>query len=290
MSRNAAFISLVSQDRFVGEGRSGPDPIWQRLRDEASAALRTEPVLASLIYAAILHRPSFEDAVIQRLAKRLASPSISADLLQGAFAEAFEAEPELGEAFRADIAAVVARDPASGRLLEPFLFFKGYAAIQTHRIAHRLWLDGRRDFALYLQSRSSEVFQTDIHPAARFGKGVFVDHATGLVVGETTVIGDDVSILQNVTLGGSGIMCGDRHPKIGNGVMIGAGARVLGPITVGENARIAAGSVVTQDVPGHSTAVGVPARIVHHKRDGAQSEVMDQMLTDLDYDSFTYMI
>ena len=291
MSKVNARIALVADGRDRGGfDLSQRDPVWERLRGEAERALKSEPVLASLLYAAILHQPSFEDAVVRRLAKRLSSVSVSGDLLVGAFYEALDADPSIVEAFRADILAVVERDPASGRLLEPFLFFKGFAAIETHRIAHRLWLEGRRDFALYLQSRSSEVFQTDIHPGATFGRGVFIDHATGVVIGETAVIGDDVSILQNVTLGGSGIMSGDRHPKIGNGVMIGAGARVLGPITVGDNARIAAGSVVTHPVPEHSTAVGVPARIVHHSRDEPPAQSMDQMLTDLDYGSFTYVI
>ncbi|HEX4297787.1 MAG TPA: serine O-acetyltransferase, partial [Devosia sp.] len=175
------------------------------------------------------------------------------------------------------------RDPATHRAIVPFLYFKGFQAIQTHRFAHALWAAGRRDFALYLQSRSSQVFQVDINPAARIGKGLMLDHATGFVVGETAVIGDNCSILQGVTLGGTGKADEDRHPKIGNGVLIGAGATVLGNIRVGDCARIGAGSVVVRDVPPRVTVVGVPARIVGEAGAPQPASAMDQVASFPDF-------
>ena len=189
--------------------------------------------------------------------------------------------PAIGEIFRADIVAMFDRDPATNRYIEPVLYFKGFHAIQTHRLAHWLWGKGRKDFAYYLQSRSSAVFQCDIHPAARIGRGIFLDHATGLVVGETAVIDDDVSILHGVTLGGTGKEIGDRHPKIRNGVMIGAGAKILGNIEVGHCARVAAGSVVVKPVPNNVTVAGVPARVVGEAGCAEPSRIMDQMLYDV---------
>ena len=196
----------------------------------------------------------------------------------------------IGEAARADLSAVVERDPASGRLPEPFLFFKGYAAIQTHRLTHWLWDAGKRDIALYLQSRSSEIFQTDIHPGAQIGKGVFLDHATGFVAGETVVIEDNVSILHGVTLGGTGTEKTDRHPKIRTGVLIGAGAQVIGNIEIGAYSRIAAGSFVTQPVPPRCTAVGVPARILKGAGTDNPAETMVETLAQGTYEFFNYVI
>ena len=238
------------------------DPIWQRLQDEAQAAIDNDAALSGLILATVLKKDSFEDALIYRLASRLHHPDMSFGILEQTFEEALEAEPEISAAFRADLVATFERDAACGRYLEPLLYFKGFHAIQTHRLAGALWRAGRKDFALYLQSRSSEVFQVDIHPAAPFGKGIFLDHATGLVVGETAVVEDEVSIMQAVTLGGTGNEHEDRHPKIRKGVLIGAGAKVLGNIEVGHCARVAAGSVVLKDVPPMKTVAGVPARIV----------------------------
>jgi serine O-acetyltransferase len=203
---------------------------------------------------------------------------VSADLIRQAFHEALADQPQLGEAFRADIVAIVDRDPATQRFCEPVLYYKGFHAIQTHRLAHWLLGKRRRDFALYLQSRSSAVFQCDINPAARIGRGIFLDHATGLVVGETAVIEDDVSILHDVTLGGTGKENEDRHPKIRRGVMIGAGAKILGNIEIGHCARIAAGSVVIKPVPHNKTVAGVPARVVGEAGCPEPSRAMDQML------------
>jgi serine O-acetyltransferase len=255
------------------------DPVWDRLRGEAEAMVREEPALAGFALSTILHQASLEAAVIHRVAWRLGHPALSADLIEQTFLEAVAADPTIGAAFRADITAVADRDPASTRFIEPVLYFKGFHAIQTHRLAHWLWHRGRRDFALYLQSRSSEVFQTDINPQARMGRGIFLDHATGLVVGETAVIEDNVSMLQDVTLGGTGKERGDRHPKIRRGVLIGSGAKILGNIEVGECARVAAGSVVLQPVPRNTTVAGVPAKVVGSAGCAEPSRSMDQLLS-----------
>lgn len=256
------------------------DPVWSRIRREAEEIARREPEIASFIYSSVLHHDSLEVTIAQRIADRLDDPAVSSDLIRQAYAGAIEEMPALGEAFRADIAAVFDRDPATQRYIEPVLYYKGFHAIQTYRLAHWLWTKGRKDFALYLQSRSSAVFQCDIHPAARIGRGIFLDHATGFVCGETAVIGDDVSILHGVTLGGSGKEVGDRHPKIGYGVMLGAGAKVLGNIQIGHCVRVAAGSVVVKPVPNNMTVAGVPAKVVGTAGCNEPSRLMDQMLYD----------
>jgi serine O-acetyltransferase len=254
------------------------DPVWTRIRREAEGVARSEPELASFIYASILHHDTLETAVAHRIAERLDHQDVSGELIRQAYADALDDDPSIGEAFRADVVAVFDRDPATNRFIEPLLYFKGFHAIQTHRLAHWLWSKGRRDFAYYLQSRSSSVFQTDVHPAARVGRGIFLDHATGLVVGETAAIGDDVSLLHDVTLGGTGNEHGDRHPKIGRGVMIGAGAKILGNIDIGHCVRIAAGSVVLKSVPHNVTVAGVPARVIGEAGCAEPSRTMDQML------------
>jgi serine O-acetyltransferase len=257
------------------------DPVWTRIRREAEAVVRAEPELGSFIYSSILHHDTLEQAVVHRIADRLDRADVSGELIRQAYADALKDEPALGDAFRADIVATYDRDPATNRFIEPVLYYKGFHSIQTHRLAHWLWRKGRKDFAFYLQSRSSAAFQTDIHPNARIGRGIFLDHATGLVVGETAVIDDNVSILHDVTLGGTGSEVGDRHPKIRHGVMIGAGAKILGNIEVGHCARIAAGSVVIKPVPHNSTVAGVPARVVGEAGCAEPSRTMDQMLSDL---------
>src|SRR5690242_12024455 len=254
------------------------DPVWARLRQEAEAAVRQEPSLTSFVLTTILNHDSFESAVIHRVAGRLGHPTLSADLIAQTFHEALDADPSIGEAFRSDLLAVADRDPACNRLIEPMLYFKGFHALQTHRLAHWLWQKGRKDFAYYLQSRSSAVFQTDINPAARIGRGIFLDHATGFVCGEAAVIDDDVSILHGVTLGGTGKENEDRHPKIRHGVLIGAGAKILGNIEIGHCARIAAGSVVVKPVPHNVTVAGVPAKIVGEAGCAEPSRTMDQMI------------
>jgi serine O-acetyltransferase len=266
------------------------DLLWARIRDEAEHVLARDPTLATLFISSILNRPSFDDAIVHRVATRLANDVVPVTLIADALASAVASDPSIGEAFRADIAAVIDRDPACSRFIEPLLYSKGFHAIQTHRLANWLWKCNRTDFALYLQSRSSEVFQTDIHPAVPFGKGIFLDHATGLVIGATAVLDDDISILQDVTLGGTGKEGGDRHPKIRRGVLIGAGAKILGNIEIGSCARIAAGSVVLHPVPSGSTVAGVPARVVGEAGSVEPSRSMDQILSELSYASFTYSI
>ncbi|MCB8840148.1 serine O-acetyltransferase [Aurantimonas sp. VKM B-3413] len=246
----------------VHEKLQAVDPIWAQVRREAEEAAEGEPMLSGFFYATVLNHRSLESALVHRVSQRLDHPDVPAVLIAQAFDEMLAESGSFGESLRTDIQAVYDRDPACERYLEPLLFFKGFHAIQTHRLAHWLWKEGRRDFALYLQSRSSAVFQTDIHPNARMGRGIFLDHATGLVVGFTAVIGDNVSILQDVTLGGTGKEFGDRHPKIGCGVLIGAGAKILGNIKIGDCSKIASGSVVLKPVPPHSTVAGVPAKVV----------------------------
>src|SRR5712675_2160300 len=253
------------------------DPIWDRVRNEAEDIVRREPELASFIYSTVLHHERLEDSVIYRLAERLDHSALSGDLIRGTYEEALRDEPDLGNAFRADLVAVFDRDPATSRFIDPLLYFKGFHALQTHRLAHWLYQKGRKDFAYYLQSRSSAVFQTDINPAAIIGRGIFLDHATGFVVGETAVIEDDVSILHGVTLGGTGKDHGDRHPKIRCGVMLGAGAKIIGNIEIGHCARVAAGSVVLKSVPHNTTVAGVPAKVIGEAGCPEPSRSMNQM-------------
>ncbi|MFD1701408.1 serine O-acetyltransferase [Methylopila henanensis] len=256
------------------------DPIWARIRAEAEDAVRREPEVAALLFATVLNHETLEQAVGHRLGARLDRDEVSGDLIRQTFSEAAAADGEIGAAIRADLAAVVDRDPACTRAIEPLLYFKGFHAIQTHRLAHWLWTQGRRDFALYLQSLSSSAFQVDIHPATRIGRGLFFDHATGVVIGETAVIEDNVSILHGVTLGGTGKSNEDRHPKIRRGVLIGAGAKILGNIEVGHCSRVAAGSVVLHEVAPNVTVAGVPARVVGASPCAEPSRSMDQIFYD----------
>lgn len=264
--------------------------LWERLRREAEVALQRSPMLAPLFCQSILDQPTFEAAVFHRVASRLKNDVVSQGLLIDTFQRFLAAVSGLADYVRSDIEAVVERDPACARFIEPFLYFKGFHAIQTHRLAHWLWGRGDADFALYLQSRSSDVFQTDIHPAAQFGRGIFLDHATGLVVGETAVVEDGVSLLQNVTLGGTGKQMGDRHPKIRRGSVIGAGAKILGNIDVGEYSRVAAGSVVLQSIPPYSTVAGIPAKIIKSEKSSESRKDIGSIISDLSYETFSYSI
>ncbi|QUS40655.1 serine O-acetyltransferase [Tardiphaga alba] len=257
------------------------DPIWDRIRSEAEDIVHREPELASFIYSTVLHHSRLEDSVVHRVSERLDHAALSGDLIRQTYSEALRDDPDIGNAFRADLVAVFDRDPATSRFIDPLLYFKGFHAIQAHRLAHWLYNKGRKDFAWYMQSRASGAFQTDINPAAQIGRGIFLDHATGFVVGETAVIEDDVSILHGVTLGGTGKENEDRHPKIRRGVLIGAGAKILGNIEVGHCARIAAGSVVVKPVPHNVTVAGVPAKIVGEAGCSEPSRTMNQMLNAL---------
>ncbi|PRY90142.1 serine O-acetyltransferase [Donghicola tyrosinivorans] len=251
------------------------DPVWNRIVDEAETAIQEEPLLGGMIHSTILHHGSLERALAYRLAMKLGSGEMSEQLLREIADEAYASDDGLGAAARADITAVYERDPACHRYIQPLLFFKGFQAIQSYRVAHWLWRQGRKDLAYFLQMRISESFGLDVHPAARIGRGIMIDHAHSIVIGETAVVGDNVSMLHSVTLGGTGKETEDRHPKIGNGVLIGAGAKVLGNIRVGDCSRIAAGSVVLQDVPPCKTVAGVPARIVGEAGCSQPSLTMD---------------
>jgi len=254
------------------------DPIWEEVRREAEEVARSEPALAGFVYATILSKDRLEDAVCHRLAQRLNHSDVDAGLIAETFGQVLADHPELGRAIRADLAAVYDRDPACSRYIEPLLYFKGFHALVTHRFAHELLKQGRRDFALYLQSQSSRIFAVDINPAARIGIGIMLDHGTGIVIGETAVIGDNCSILQNVTLGGTGKETGDRHPKIGANVLLSVGAKVLGNIKVGDCSRVGAGSVVLKEVPPRTTVAGVPAKEIGPAGCPEPARAMDQRL------------
>lgn len=255
------------------------DPIWSAIRLEADAAIKAEPALGGFIFATILSHDRLEDAVCHRLAQRLNHSDVDAGLISQLFQDVLAEHTDIGCAMRADLAAVYDRDPACHRYMEPLLYFKGFHALVAHRFAHELWRNGRRDFAYYLQSQSSRIFAVDIHPAVQIGQGILIDHGTGIVIGETATIGDNVSILQSVTLGGNGKETGDRHPKIGNNVLLAAGAKVLGNIRVGNCSRVAAGSVVLKEVPPNSTVAGVPAKIVGPAGCPEPGLTMDQRLS-----------
>ena len=265
-------------DRTVIAGLQPRETLWASIRAEAAAAVQAEPLLGALIHAGLLHHGTFSCALAYRFSLKLASGEMSEQILREIADDAHAREPALAAAAQADLEAVFARDPACHRLMQPMLFFKGYQALQAYRIGHWLWNQGRIDMAYFVQMRCSEVFGVDIHPAARIGTGVMVDHAHSIVIGETAVVGNDVSMLHSVTLGGTGKADGDRHPKIGDGVMIGAGAKVLGNIRVGACSRIAAGSVVLMDVPPCKTVAGVPARIVGDAGCDQPSDMMNQIL------------
>lgn len=256
------------------------DPVWQRIGEEAVEAIRSEPLLGGLVHSSLLHHASMERALAYRFSLKLASGEMSEQILREIADEAFASDPDLGQAARADLVAVYDRDPACHRFLQPILYFKGYQALQAYRVGHWLWQAGRNDLAYFVQMRVSEVFGVDIHPAATVGRGIMIDHAHSIVIGETAFVGDNVSMLHSVTLGGTGKEDGVRHPKIGNGVLIGAGAKVLGNIEIGHCSRIAAGSVVLQDVPPCSTVAGVPARVVGEAGCAQPSVTMDHLIRE----------
>ena len=263
---------------------AAPPPVWASLRNEAQRAAKSEPALASLLNAVVLSHENLGDALSYQLARKLGDQELRAMSLRELASAAYAADPSLMGTAEEDLKAVFERDPACKGYVQPFLFFKGFQALQTQRVAHWLWNEGRETIALYLQSRMSEVFQVDIHPATRIGSGVFVDHGTGIVIGETAVIGDGVSMLQGVTLGGTGKERGDRHPKVGKGVLLGANAIVLGNITIGDYAKIASGSVVLKPVPAGCTAAGVPARLTNCPTCEQPARTMDHTLAEEVYD------
>ena len=264
---------------------SDPSPdTWAMLRASAEQAARDEPLLASQLNAVILAHGDLAAALSFQIARKIGDDEMGAISVREVCREAFEGDPAIVAAAAADLQAVAERDPATRSLLQPFLYFKGFQAIQAHRVAHWLWQQGRETLAFHVQSRMSELFQVDIHPAATLGSGLFFDHGTGIVIGETAVIGDEVSMLHGVTLGGTGAERGDRHPKIGRGVLLGAGAKVLGNITIGDFAKVASGSVVLKAVPAGCTVAGVPARLVNCPTGDAPARTMDHTLADIVYD------
>lgn len=261
-----------------GEKHMSIDSLWHRIREEAYEESQKEPVLASFLHMTVIMHSGFEKSLAFVLANKLSSATLLGTQLTRLFLDAYADDSNLLEYCIADLQAVFDRDPACEQYLQCLLFFKGFQAIQVHRVAHWMWLKGRKSLALALQSRMSEVFGVDIHPGAVFGKGMMMDHATGIVIGETAVIGDNVSMLHHVTLGGSGTGTGTRHPTVGNGALLGAGVSVLGPVVVGHCSKVGAGSVVVTDIPSHCVAVGVPARVVKRLSDDAEpTKDMDQI-------------
>lgn len=254
------------------------DPVWARVRAETERMARSEPTMSSFLYNTILRHRTLESVLAYHLASKLECDAFDDKLLMELLGDAMAADPEIGAAARADIKAVSDRDPAAVGYAPTLLFFKGFQAIQAYRIAHWYWGQGRRSLAMFFQSRVSEVFGVDIHPAALIGRGILLDHASSFVAGETAVIEDDVSILHEVTLGGTGKEHGDRHPKVRRGVLIGAGAKILGNVEIGACAKIGAGSVVLADVPPHCTVVGVPAKIVGHPCEQQPALAMDHKI------------
>jgi serine O-acetyltransferase len=238
----------------------------------------------------VLNCRSFEDAISHRLSRKLGHHALSEPFLYDLFIETLTKDPGIGQDARSDIMAILERDPACRGCLAPFLYFKGFQALTSYRIAHRLWLDGREDIALYLQSIVSQVFSVDIHPAARIGKGILLDHATSIVIGETAVVEDGVSMLHEVTLGGNGKEKGDRHPKVRRNVLIGAGTKILGNIEIGEGAKIGAGSVVLDNIPPHATAVGVPARVIGFEKNADPAATMNHYINVHDIPPLDFVI
>lgn len=273
-------MTRPEQMRIAAALAEDGDALWSQIRHEGHEVVQDEPLLGALVHAGLLHHETLAGALAYRFSLKLASGEMSEQILREIADAAHAGAPEVTAAARADLCAVYERDPACYRLIQPMLFFKGFQALQAYRVAHWLWAQGRRDMAGFVQMRCSEVFGVDIHPAAKIGRGVMIDHAHSIVIGETAVVGDDVSMLHSVTLGGTGKEDGDRHPKIGNGVLIGAGAKVLGNIVVGANSRIAAGSVVLEPVPPCKTVAGVPARIIGDAGCENPAVSMDHMLVE----------
>jgi len=264
--------------KLCGGEAANLENLWAKLRAEAERLCVEEPELRHLVDDVVFSRGSFAEALAARLARRLAREDMPRTMLEPLFVEILSGDERIVHACGRDLLAMYERDPACFSPLEPLLFFKGFMALTTYRISHKLWRNGRRWLALYLQSISSEVFSTDIHPAARIGCGILLDHATSFVVGETAIIEDDVSILHEVTLGGTGKDTGDRHPIIRSGVLIGAGAKILGRVEIGTHAKVGAGSVVLNDVPPHTTVAGVPAVIVGEAKEQNPALEMNQRL------------
>lgn len=274
----------MESPKIATKARSA-DTVWETIRLETREQADQEPILASFLHATIMNHDRLETALSFHLANKLDSPTVSAMLIREVIQEALDSDPAIGHAVRADLIAVKTRDSACCSLSVPFLFFKGFHALQAYRVANWLWRQGRQALALFLQNQISVVFGVDIHPAAKIGKGIMLDHATGIVIGETAVVEDCVSLMQSVTLGGTGKESGDRHPKVRKGVLISAGAKVLGNIEIGQGAKVGAGSVVLKAVAPHTTVAGVPAEVVGRPQsDQPALDMNHQFNCDMDCD------
>lgn len=260
------------------------DEVWLAIRAEAEDVVEKEPALASYYYASILKHANLAEAISFELANKLNSSTVPAMLLRELITQTLEEHPSVYSAMVKDICAYKDRDPACDKYCLPLLYFKGFHALQTHRVAHQLWLNGRQYLALYLQNKMSQQFGVDIHPGATVGAGIMIDHATGVVIGETCVLGNDISILHSVTLGGIGCESGVRHPKIDDGVLLSVGAKVLGNVHLGEGVRVGAGSVVLTDVPAHTTVAGVPAQFVGQAAEDQPALSMQHVWQKMDCD------
>ena len=254
------------------------DKLWTKVRSDAELAIKSEPLLSILIQSAILNHSSLQESLISQIAEKLCSTKVPYKIIYEVANEAFCIDPRILKSVQSDLLAVFDRDPSCNSVVQPILYFKGFVAIQAYRVSHWLWNNNRYDFAYLIQSRSSEVFGIDIHPAAKIGNGLMIDHAHSIVIGETATVGNDVSMLHSVTLGGTGSRGLQRHPTIEDGVLLGAGAKVLGNITVGHCSKVASGSVVLKSVPPKKTVAGVPAKIVGEAGCTQPSITMDQLI------------
>ncbi len=278
LTENHELLPSMADARSIALVCANEASLWEELRSRASVVAQAEPALAPMLHRYVLDRSGFGEGIIQRLAERLTPTGQDLPVVLRVLGEAVASDREVLSQMRADIRATLERDPATEHALIPYLWYKGFHAISTHRLAHALWKAGRKELATHLQSLVSEHLAVDIHPAARFGVGILLDHATGFVAGETSVVADNVSFLHEVTLGGTGKARGDRHPKIRSGVLIGAGAKILGNITIGEGAKIGAGSVVLKDVAPHTSVAGVPAVVIGQTSVDAPALDMDHSL------------
>jgi serine O-acetyltransferase len=270
--------AITMTHKSDSKGSAKDNAIWEQLRHDAMSTAKQEPEMAAILKAYVIDHETFAEALAHFLGQKLGAANGNMGMIRDVCRKAFEADPAILQCALKDMRASRERDPAYRTWLQPFLYFKGPAALHTYRVAHWCWNNRKPVLAYHLQSLCSQIFQVDIHPAARLGSGIFIDHATGVVIGETSVVSDDVSILHGVTLGGSGKDQGDRHPKIGRGVLLSVGATVLGNIKVGEQARVAACSVVLDDVPPHATVAGIPAKLVRVHTPERPAEVMEHRL------------
>lgn len=272
---NSRYARELAEESTTADIREAGS-LWQAIRQEVKLRADFEPIMSTFFHATVLNHDTFEGALSFLLASKLDSPVVSSMAIREIFEEAYREEPAIIRAAEIDIKAIRSRDPACNSYSTPLLFYKGFHALQAYRVAHWLWLHERHSLSFYLQNQMSAIFGVDIHPAARIGCGIMLDHATSIVIGETAVVEDDVTMLHGVTLGGTGKQQGDRHPKVRHGVLIGASASIIGNIEIGEGAKVGAGSVVMKDVPPHVTVAGVPAEIVGRPSGDTPAEDVDQ--------------